>query len=75
MDMVDIDITRFWFSGPTRSVNIFPASQSWVFFDDGFFDFEKIKFLDVFDMHLMIFDIDSKYLVRFGQYLVKINQY
>ena len=76
MEMVDMDITRFWFSGPkSRSVNILSASKSWVIFDVGFVDSEKITFLEIFDMYLMIFDIHSQYLVRFSQYLVKINQY
>ena len=76
MEMVDMDITRFWFSGPkSRSVNIFSASKSWMIFDVGFFYFEKMTFLDFFDMYLMIFDINSQYLVRFSQYLVKIHEY
>ena len=74
--MVDMDITRFWLAGPkSRSVNIFSASRSWMIFDVGFFYFEKMTFLDVFDMYWMFFDINSKYVVRFSQYLVKIKQY
>ena len=42
-------------------------------FDVGFFDFEKMTFLEIFDMYLMIFDIFSQYLVRFSQYLVDNN--
>ena len=38
-----------------------------------FFDFEKMTFLEIFYMYLMIFDMDSQYLVRFSQYLVKIH--
>ena len=76
MEMVDMDITRFGFPGPkSRSVNIFSASKSWMIFDAGFFDFEKMTLLEVFDMYLMFFDINSQYLVRFNQYLVKTNQY
>ena len=41
------------------------------FVEHWFFDFEKMSFLDIFDMYLMIFDINSQYLVRFSQYLVK----
>ena len=51
--------------------------KSCVIFDVGFVDFEKMTFLEFFDMYLMIFDINSKYLVRFSQYLIKfinINQ-
>ena len=76
MEMVDMDIRRFWFSGPkSRSVNTFSASKSWMIFDVGFVDFKKMTFLDIFDMYRMIFDINSQYLVRFSQYLVIINQY
>ena len=63
-----MDITRFWFSGPkSRSVNIFSASKFWMIFDVDFFYFEKMTFLDCFDMYLMGFDINTQYLVRFGQ--------
>ena len=76
MEMVDMNITRFWFSGPkSRSVNIFSASRSWMIFDVGFVYFEKITFLDFVDMYLMFFDINNQYVVRFGQYFVKNNQY
>ena len=76
MEMVDMDIRRFWFSGPTsRSVSSFSAAESWMCFDVGCFYFGKITFLDVFDMYLMMLYINSKYLVRFSQYLVKIHQY
>ena len=72
MEMVGMDITKFWFSGPnSRSVNICSASKSWMIFDVGFFYFEKITFLDILNMYLMIFDINSQYLVKFSQYLVK----
>ena len=55
MEMVDMVITHFWFSDPKlRSVNIFSASTSWMVFDVGFVYFEKITFLDFFDMYLMI---------------------
>ena len=75
MEMVDMDITQFGFFGPTtRSVNIFPASKSWICFDVGFVYFEKMTFLDLFDMYLMFFDTNSKYLVGFSQYLVKNHQ-
>ena len=40
-----------------------------------FFYFEKMTFLEIFDMYLMIFDINNQYLVRFSQYLININQY
>ena len=74
MEMVDLDITRFWFSGPkSRSVNIFPASKSWMIVVVGFFDLQKMTFLDLFDMYLMFFYINSQYLVRFSQYLIKIH--
>ena len=47
MEMVDMDIRRFWFSGPkSRSVSILSASKSWKMFDVGFFYFEKMMFLD-----------------------------
>ena len=76
MEMVDMDITRCWFSGPkSRSVNICSASKSWMIFDVGFFYFEKITFLDVFDMNFVFFHINNQYLVRFSQYFVKIHQY
>ena len=39
------------------------------------FSGSKMTFLEVFDMYLTIFDINSQYLVRFNQYLVKIHQY
>ena len=42
--------------------------KSCVIFDVGFFDFEKMMFLEIFDMYLMIFDINSKYLVKIHQY-------
>ena len=62
-----MDITRFWFSGPnSRSVNIFSAFKSWMIFDVDVFYFEQMTFLDFFDMYLMIFDINSQYLVRFS---------
>ena len=76
MEMVDMDIRRFWFSDPkSRSVNIFFSIQILDDFWRWIFYFEKMTFLDFFDMYLMIFDINSQYLVRFSQYLVKNNQY
>ena len=39
-----------------------------------FFDFENMTFLEIFDMYFMIVYINSQYLVRFSQYLVKIHQ-
>ena len=76
MEMVDMDIRRCWFSGPkSRSVNIFSASKSWMIFDVGFFFFEKMTFLEILNMYLMIFDIHSKYLGRFSQNLDKNHQY
>ena len=46
MEMVDLDITIFGFSDPkSRSVNISSESKSCVFFDVGFFDFEKMTIL------------------------------
>ena len=75
MEMVDMAIRKFWFSRPkSRSVNIFPASKSWMTFDTDFL-FRKNVIPGFFDMYLMIFDIRSQYFVRFNQYLVKINQY
>ena len=63
MEMVDMYITRCWFSGPkSRSVNMFSASRSWMIFDVGFF--EKMTSLDLFDIDLMIFDINHNYLVK-----------
>ena len=49
--------------------------KSWVILGVGCFDFEKMAFLDFFDIYWMNFYIDSQYLVRFNQYLVKIHQY
>ena len=73
MEMVGMDIRKCWFSGPnSRSVNIFPASRSWMIFDVGFLYFEKMTFLDLLNIYLMFFDINSQYFVRFSQYLVKI---
>ena len=74
MEMVDMDITRFWFSGPkSRSVNILSASKSWMIFDVDFLYFEKITFLDLFDMYLVIFDTNCQYFIKFCQYVVKIH--
>ena len=36
----------------------------------GFFYFQKMTFLDFFDMYLLIFDMNSQYFVEFNQYLV-----
>ena len=73
MEMVDMDITKLWFPGPkSRSVNILSASKIWMIVDVGFFILRQNTFLDVFDMYLVIFDINSQYLVRFSQYLVNI---
>ena len=70
-----MDITRFGFSGPnSRSVNIVSASKSWMIVDAGFVYFEKMTFLDLFDMRLIFFDINSQYFVRFSTHVVKINQ-
>ena len=67
MQMVDMDIARIWFSGPkSRSVNICSASKSWMIFDVGFFYFEKLTFLDLFDMYFVFFAINNTYLVMFG---------
>ena len=67
-----MNITKCCFFCPTsRSVNICSASKSWMIFDVGFFDFEKMTFLDIFDMHLIIFDINSHYLVEFCRYFFK----
>ena len=61
MEMVDMDIRRFWFSGPkSTSVSIFSASNSWEMFDVGFVYFEKMTLLDFFDMYLLMFDINSQ---------------
>ena len=38
----------------------------------GFFDFEKITFLEIFDMHLVVFVIFSQYLGIYSQYLINI---
>ena len=71
-----MDIIRFWYSVPkSRSVNIFSAFKSWMIFDVGFVYFEKITFLDCFDIHFVIFDINSQYLAKISQYLVTIHQY
>ena len=71
MEMVDMDIRRCWFWGPkSRSVNISFSIQIL----DVFY-FEKMTFLEMLNMYLMIFDINSQYLGRFSQYLVKIHQY
>ena len=76
MEMVDMDIRRFWFPGPnSRSVNIFSAFKFWMIFDVGFFYFEKMTFLKILNMHLMIFDINNQYLVKFSQYVAKFSQY
>ena len=76
MEMVDMDIIKFWFSGlKSRSVNIFSAFKSLMIVDVDFFDFEQMTFLDFFDMYLLIFDITSQHFVRFSQYLLNINQY
>ena len=42
------------------------------------FYFEKMTFLNCFDMYLMHFDINNQYLAKLSQYLVKnmhINQF
>ena len=72
-----MDIRKFWFSGSQieKCQHFCSASESWMIFDVGFLYFEKITFLDFFDMYFVIFDINSQYLVRFSQYLVKIHQY
>ena len=73
MEMVDMVITGFCFSASkSRSVNIFLASRSWIIFDVGFFDFEKMTSLDFFDMYLMMFDINSQYFVNIWSNLVNI---
>ena len=41
----------------------------------GAFFSEKMTSLEIFDMYLVIFDINNQYLIEFSQYLVKINQY
>ena len=56
----------FWYYQPLCDVLAFPQ---------GLFFSEKMTLLENFDMYLMIFDINSQYLVRFSQYLVKIHQY
>ena len=38
----------------------------------GFFDFEKMTFLEIFDMYLFVFVIFSQYLVIHSQYLLNI---
>ena len=66
MEMVDMYIRRFGFSGPkSRSVNICSASKSWMIFDVGFFDFEKMTFLDIFDVYLIVFVMFNQYLLDF----------
>ena len=50
-------------STPVRCVGI-PAGAAFS---------EKMTSLEIFDMYLMIFDINNQYLVRFSQYLVKIH--
>ena len=73
MKMVDVNIKKKWCSGPkSRSVNICSASKLCMICVVGFLYFEKIAFLDLFDMHLMIFDIHSQYLVNIWSDLVNI---
>ena len=38
----------------------------------GFFDFEKMTFLEFFDMYFVVFIIFGQYLVIYSQYLVSI---
>ena len=72
MEIVGMDIARFWFSGPkSRSVSICSAFNSWMFFLRCIFYFEKMTFLDFVDMYLMIFDITIQHFIRFNQYLSK----
>ena len=52
------------------SIQILDVFRRWMFFY-----FEKITFLEIFDMYLVNFDINSKYLVKFSQYFVKIYEY
>ena len=69
MEMVDMVITNFGFLVQNREVSTFlSASKSWMIFDVGFFDFEKMTFLEIFDMYWMIFDINSQYLAGFKDY-------
>ena len=58
--MILIDFNRF----KLILIKFIKISQSWLIFDVGFFDFEKMAFLDIFDMYLMIFDINSQYFVK-----------
>ena len=51
----------------------FQHPNFWMNCDVGFlFYFEKMIFLDFFDMYLLIFDINSQYLVRFSPYFVTV---
>ena len=44
-------------------------------FPQGFLFSGKMMPLDFFDMYLVIFDRNSRYLSRFSQYLVKFSQF
>ena len=59
---------------PNTRVNICSASEFWMIFGVGFFYFEKMTFLEIVDMHWMIFDINSKYLVNIWSKFININQ-
>jgi len=37
--------------------------------------FEKMTFLEIIDMYLMIFDTKNIFLVRLNQYSIKTHQY
>ena len=66
--MLQMDRSEYGFwvlSTPVRCVGI-PA---------GAFFSEKMTSLEIFDMYLVIFDINSQYLVGFSQYLVKNHEY
>ena len=76
MEMVDMDITKCWFAGSNiEKCQHFSALKFWMIFEVGFVYFEKITFLNLFDMYLVNFDINNQYLVRFSQYLIKIHKY
>ena len=65
--MLQMDRSEYGFlvlSTPVRCVYI-PA---------GFFFSGKMTSLEIFNMYLVIFDINNQYLVRFSQYLIRINQ-
>lgn len=77
MEMVDMVITKVWISGPkSRSVNISLSIQILGDFCRWIFCFEKMTFLDLYYMYLMIVNINNHNILLdlvnvwsiFGQY-------